>query len=129
MATSTTTSPKMLDDLHFEHQLWLKQIGYAEDELELFIRRLETLSSRATSTDAGMIEQFQNRFIRQREVMDELKHDVRQHERNLTISENSDRQPAEDALMSEHNSLADRVYTFEKLYAELKMEFREFSNR
>jgi hypothetical protein len=72
------------------------------------------------------LEHFQNRFIREREVIDELRHDIKQEE-NVLEKELRDHPVAiEHRYFTDHTDLRDRFTIFEKLYRELKQEFQQW---
>ncbi|RAJ04005.1 hypothetical protein LX64_02882 [Chitinophaga skermanii] len=68
------------------------------------------------------VEHFQNQFIRQLEVADEMYHDIKQVVRNLnnTRIEHADR-PVDDVP-----TLQNRMATFHKIYGELAQDFQQF---
>jgi hypothetical protein len=65
------------------------------------------------------VEHFQNRFLREAEVIDELAHAIKQHEKRLLHG-------TADGHEALHAELADRMGTYERLYGELKTEFRSW---
>jgi hypothetical protein len=74
----------------------------------------------------AQLEHFQNQFIREREVIDELRHDIKQEE-NLLEKEMKDHPVAiEHRYFKDHVELRGRFETFEKLYRELKQEFQRW---
>jgi hypothetical protein len=77
----------------------------------------------------AMIEHFQNQFIRQLEVIDELSHDIREAESKLTdaIMKNpvaTDRKTAPD-----EKDLRSQAETFNYLFNELKKEYHQFLSK
>lgn len=72
-------------DLHFEHKHWRSELAFWEDELKSFKNRLEELVSRLTNRGAlAQLEHYQNAFIRHREVIDMLQHDINVHETDMS---------------------------------------------
>ncbi len=116
-----------LSDLHFEHTTWLNALAFYKDEVGIFERRLGEIATRYTGSDVlARLEHFQNRYIREREVIDELRHDIKAQENGL-VKEALDRPVAiEHRLFTDHSDLRDRMITFEKLYRELKEEFHRW---
>ncbi|HET9826392.1 MAG TPA: hypothetical protein VFP87_13725, partial [Chitinophagaceae bacterium] len=75
------------------------------------------------------IEQFQNQFIRQREVIDELKHDLNISEKQLAQFVR-DMSPIgfENERLDNHSELRERFLTFRDLFDDLKARFRQFES-
>ena len=127
MSTATTTSKathKYIGDLHFDLQTWLNALRFYRDEIMIFEHRMEEIARRNNGSEVmAELEHFQNQYIREREVIDELRHDLKQHE-NLLEKEAKDHPIAvEHRYFSDHGDLRDRMMTFEKLYKELKEDF------
>lgn len=128
MSTATQAPPKRhLQDLHFDHLEWINRLRFYKDEIGIFEHRLEDIVKRNTTGEVmAELEHFQNRYIREREVIDELRHDIKQHE-NILEKESKEHPVAIDhRLFADHGELRDRVETFEKLYKELKDELHRW---
>ncbi len=131
MSQSTLTEKRVhLQDLHSDHQLWLNTLRFCKDEIGIFDKRMEEIARRAvrSATDESRevmaeLEHFQNQYIREREVIDELRHDIKQHENGLEKFAKEHPIAVDHVLFMDHQGLRDRVHTFEKLYHELKGEF------
>ena len=125
MTTTTKATPtKHLSDLHFEHQVWLNTLQFCKDEIGIFERRMEEIVSR--NTDKALLaelEHFQNQYIREREVIDELRHDIKQHENFLEQEVKEHPIAIDHRAFGDHTILRERMGTFEQLYKELKDEF------
>lgn len=112
--------PPQLLRMHFEHGLWLNSLRFYREELYIFRGHLEQfVRTTALGDQMGQVEHFQNRFLREAEVIDELAHDIKQHEKRLRLSPT-------DEHARPHAALQDRMATYERLYAELKAEFRSW---
>lgn len=125
MSTATeTTTRKYIGDLHFDHMEWLNALRFYKDELGIFEHRLEDIVRRNTHAEVmAELEHFQNQFIREREVIDELRHDIKQHE-NLIEKEAKDHPVAVDhRYFTDHVELRDRMETYEKIYRELRHDY------
>jgi hypothetical protein len=111
-------SPRLVR-MHLEHTLWLNSLRFYREELYLFKGHLEQFVRTAAERDQmEQVEHFQNRFLRETEVIDELAHAIKQHEKRL--------QHGNDDHEALHADLVDRMATYERLYAELKTEFRSW---
>jgi predicted nucleic acid-binding Zn-ribbon protein len=123
------TENAFLSDLHFEHKLWINELNFFEDEINTFENRLEELARQHLSNREVMVdlERFQNQFIRQKEVINDLKSDIRRHEHH--ISEIAAAQPdsAGQPKFQDHTFLRERMETFRKLYGELKSDFFRYA--
>ena len=51
MSNATSTPPKHLADLHFEHLTWTRQFDFYKSELHYFQKRLEEIALRNTDKD------------------------------------------------------------------------------
>lgn len=122
---STTAEKRVhLADLHSDHQLWLNTLRFCKDEIGILEKRLEEIAGRNTGHEVmAELEHFQNRYIREREVIDELRHDIKQHENSLERTAREHQVAIGHVPFKDHHDLRDRVATFEKLYRELKAEF------
>jgi|NOAtaT_7_FD_contig_121_399077_length_1936_multi_2_in_0_out_0_2 hypothetical protein len=110
-------------DLHFEHILWIKELDFFEGELRFFENRLGDLVMRYRSIEVlAQLEQFQNQFIRQKEVLDKLTRDIHVHEQALSLKIKKE-QPLNDSLLEGHTEMRRRMADFRKIYSGLKEKF------
>lgn len=120
----TITIPK----LHLEYRLWMNELAFYKEEICIFENHLEILVNKNSDVVArAQIEHFQNQFIREKEVIDELRHKLHISERQLAgfVKELSGL-GLESIKMDNHCNLRDDMKTFRKIYTELKEEFRHF---
>lgn len=117
-----------LTELHEENRFWVKELLFFKDELSYFESRLADIASRNSSHEVlAKVEHFQNQFIRQKEVIDEVKHNIKAGENELEEFARSHNEIAiGHALFADHVDLRDEMETFKKIYAEMKDEFRHF---
>ncbi len=122
--TTSTVKRVHIGDLHNDHKLWLNTLDFCKQEIDILEHRMEEIAKRNTHTDVmAELEHFQNQYIRQREVIDELRHELKLHENGL-VKEALDNPVAIDhRLFGDHTAHRDAMHTFEKLYSELKAEF------
>src|ERR1044072_748680 len=107
--------------LFTEHISWLKNIDQAKSELRELELRLEKAAPQFhAKAMMARVEQFQNRLIRQREVLDELRHEVKQHDNHLETMDS----PAH-VLLLEHIGLREQYNRFYELFIELERDFDE----
>ncbi|MBK6619432.1 MAG: hypothetical protein IPG32_00595 [Saprospirales bacterium] len=119
----------LLSDLHFEHKVWTNELGFFEDEIHTFERRLEDLAKKYLPKREVMVdlEHFQNQFIRQIEVINELKHDIRMHEQYLSRTAEFKATSADQPVFKDHSQLREGMEIFRKIYAELKADFFRYA--
>lgn len=110
---------------HFEHTLWMNELKFFEDEVNIFEHQLEKLVKREIKQMMPALEQFQNNFIRQKEVLDELKHDIKVHEQQIAWSLQNN-QEARHSMVEKHEVIREKITTFKKLFAEVKTNFFQF---
>ncbi len=118
--------PTQTSDLQEQLNSWKDEVNNVRQEIREMRGRLEEMAHK--KTDAEMlihVEHFQNQFICQAEVADELFHDLKQSAKKLSnngvLAVVHDDRPVADP-----NTLHDRMETFQKLYGELKHEFEQF---
>jgi hypothetical protein len=115
-----------LETLHFDHRVWLNSLRFFREELFIFQRHLEQyVRTSAVPETMAHVEQFQNKFIRQSEVIDELAHDIKQHDQALG-EQMSGSVSVVYRPFGIHNELRERMEIFERLYDELKTDFRNW---
>jgi hypothetical protein len=114
--------------LHLEYHLWINELNFYKEEIRIFERQLEGLLNKNPVVEiTPRIEQFQNKFILQKEIIDHLKHDLNVSEKQLaSFAHELSGTGLESIKMDNHTRLRERMATFRKLYTELKTEFRWF---
>ena len=110
---------------HFDHIIWKKELGFYEEELNLLERQLAQLASKRIKAKMPRIEHFQNNFIRQHEVLDELKHEMNLYEDALKTNVEMEQKVISDPILS-HHEFEQKMETFVKIFNEIKAEFRDF---
>lgn len=126
-----TTTDKMgrvhIDDLHFEHERWRKELDFYKDELPVFQRRLEEVASRYTDQAVlAELDHFVNQFTIQKIAFDELAHDIHAHEATLAKYAKEKPVAVDHVLFEDHEPLRDRMETARKIFADLKIEFNRY---
>lgn len=117
-----------IPSLHLEYQLWIRELSFYKESIKILEKHLELLVSRNTGKAVrATIEHFQNQFILQKEVIDELKHRLSISEKQLAafVYEMSGT-GLDNIKMDNHTELRQEVIVFRKLFNELKEEFRRF---
>lgn len=123
----TTSKTKHIDELHFEHQLWSSEVKFFIDELKIYNKRLAEVAAANTGADVRkQIEQFQNKFIVQKEQLDILNHQINEHENWLARYADEHPVAVDHTQFADHKQMHDKMDVFRKLYAELKKDFNKF---
>lgn len=113
-------------NLHYENKVWKNELLFVADEIVVYEKRLSDLvTGEPVKKMLRQLEHFQNQFIREKEVIDHLKHDVNSHEHKLVEWVKFEK-GSEEMLSQKHDELLDRMETFRKIFAELKLEFYKF---
>lgn len=116
-----------MSDLHVDHELWRNELQFHKTELEIFNRRLEeAVLFNKDKANLPRLEQFQNNFIRQREVHDELDHKIKIAEQELAKAAKENPIAATHQYYRDHVELRDEYATFVKIYMELRKDFMRF---
>ncbi len=111
-----------------EHELWINELKFFKDEVKILDKYLVEIGGKNNTRETMLdLERFQNRLLRQREVLDELLHDIKVDEQALVgdvVSVNEIQ--AQKLRLPDHEEVRDRVVTFRKLYQEFKHELLQF---
>lgn len=115
-----------ITELHAEITGWKSNIELVREEISVFQKELNEIVRKNDSEEILKgVEHFQNQFIRQLEVSDELLHDLHatDHELALDAGEGPD---SELIKAKDQTTLRLRANTYDKLFIELKNEFHLF---
>ena len=117
-------STASIEQFQDELQSWKRELSSTKEEIKSFEKELAGLASHSHNRDIfPYIEHFQNNFIRQKEVIDELRHDLPDSSRRMESIFLSTYDGTEHDI---HAELCDRMDTFRKLYLELREKFQQF---
>ncbi|XLS30668.1 hypothetical protein ACJD0Z_07530 [Flavobacteriaceae bacterium M23B6Z8] len=116
-----------VEDLHFEHKNWYKELLFWKDELRSFNNRLEELVNRWTDRRVlAELEQFQNQFIIHRNTLNEFIEQINAHELSIAERLKSDDESLNITLCNMHNSFREKMDTERRLFQDLKKRFFRF---
>lgn len=119
------TKLRYLDDLMFNLKVWRRDLKSQKKQIRKFERKIEEISARNFEMEAKQgIESFQNRIIRENEVIDQLLHRI-----NVKMDEvkNADKSLNIDGtLKNRQRPLSDEMKIFVKLHYELKEDMMDF---
>jgi predicted RNase H-like nuclease (RuvC/YqgF family) len=114
--------------LHREYHSWIVELNFCKEEIHIYEGHLEEIISKYRITEiTSQVEHFQNQFIRHKEVVDELKHDLNIAEKQLAaFSKDLSDAGFMNIKMDNHTHLREEVHTQRKIFEDLKREFRSF---
>jgi len=115
----------VLSDLNFNLDVWKRELKFQEGEMDYFEEKLEHIAMRNPGNEVMVqLEGFQNKIIREREVMGHLRHKIRMKKRELakTKFENNS-----GVLFQEKQVLLkDEMKTFVRMHYQLKELMMDF---
>ena len=117
-------------DLHSEHELWAKELAFFEDEVNFFEKRLGEIASKNTDKEMlAELEHYQNSFIRQKEIIDELQHEIVVHEDKLQEFVEDHPVAIDHVHFSDHKEMRDKMMTNRKIYTDLKNDYFRYLSK
>ncbi len=119
-----------MSDLHFEHVTWKRQLDFEKDDLKFLQARLEEVASDWTDQDVlTEVGQYQSKFTRHNQVIDELLHDIHTSEAELSKFAKDNPIGNDEVTFKDHTKMRDKVETQNKMYAEMKRDFARFLSK
>lgn len=114
-----------LSDLKFNLKIWKRELRFHREEMERFEKQLEKIASRNLGYDAMVpLEGFQNKIIREKEVIGKLLQRIRGKMRivdTVDLGEELD-----GRLRNQQTALRDDMKTYVKLHYELKEALMDY---
>ncbi|MGV8946998.1 MAG: hypothetical protein ACOH1N_11255 [Lutibacter sp.] len=115
-----------LSDLNFNLDVWKRELKFQEGEMDYFEEKLEHIVMRNPGNDVLVqLEGFQNKIIREREVMGHLRHRIRMKKRELAQQGQSEKS-GEIQYQEKQVMLKDEMRTFVKMHYQLKEKMMDF---
>ena len=122
-----TPGTMRISNLHFDHKLWMTELKFFEMQLNVFEEKLEEIVKLNLETQVlAKVEAFQNRIIRQKEVIDEIMHELNLREQGLNEKKDSKSFEKGDPLFEEFETEKREMNIFIRLYQEMRDEFKAF---
>jgi hypothetical protein len=122
------TKKKHISELHFEHKLLKAKLNLYNDELAIYANRLAEISAANTDTTIKQkVEQFQNRFIIQKNENDKLQHEINLFEDQISDIIKENPVAWDHKLVENHDEFDAKVLQYDRLFRELKQEFSRFA--
>ncbi|REE81663.1 hypothetical protein BX611_1198 [Lutibacter oceani] len=114
-----------LSDLNFNLEVWKRELKFQESEMDYFEEKLEHVAMRNLGNDVMIqLEGFQNKIIREREVMGHLRHRIRMKKREIAQAKYENN--TEIKFHEKQVLLKDEMKTFVKMHYELKEDMMDF---
>lgn len=115
----------LLSDLDFNLNAWKREIKFQDEELDFFEDQLESIALRNLGKDImRQLEGFQNKIIREKEVMGELRHKIRIKKREVAQAKILNK--PEPKFFEKQASLREEMRTFIKMNYDLREDLMDF---
>lgn len=115
----------LLSDLDFNLNAWKREIKFQDEELDFFEDQLESIALRNLGKDVmRQLEGFQNKIIREKEVMGELRHKIRIKKREVAQAKILNK--PEPKFFEKQASLREEMRTFIKMNYDLREDLMDF---
>jgi len=115
------------NDLRYDHNIWENELNFYKKEIGIFETRLvEMLKRKPTRDLLRELEQYQNQFIRQKEVVDQVNHKIHLYDDELKGIPAEIMLPMESREIAKHQELEGDIRTTRKLYFELRDRFSSY---
>ena len=116
-----------LPELHEKISNWKSEVDFVRQDVKILRHRLTEIIQKNTHRDTlALAEQFQNQFIRQLEVADEMFHDLKQADKRILLDLEEKPSGLEEKLMNEEKHLSERMRVFNRLFHTMKDDFNGF---
>ena len=110
-----------------DHTIWMKGLGFYDDEIDIMESRLTELVSKNTSFEARQgVEHFQNQFMIQKKNISALKHEVNSYVKKLSFDSEKHAGHVQEDLVPQHHELHEKYEALEKLMNGLRHEFLSY---
>jgi hypothetical protein len=119
---------KSIRELHFDHELWLIEMAFWKQEIEVLDKYLAAVNASYSDTVVrAEVEHFQNQFIIQLNFINSLKNDVKAQEALISLLEKDiNNKKLQQKKADDEYDIRDRMLTNQKLYVELKQSFKKW---
>ena len=114
-----------LSDLKFNLKVWKKELKFHKSELNKFEKKLEEIASRNLGIEAmAPLEGFQNKIIREKEVIGRMLQRIRMKRKIIETADLSEE--LDGRLRNQQTSLKDDMKIYIKLHYELKEDLMDY---
>ncbi len=115
-----------LSDLEFNLDTWKRELKFHRDEMDTFQEKLDEVAARKNLDKKALIEleSYQNKVLRERKVISDLLHKIRQKRLKLKTADINE--PLDGRLYREQIPLRDEMRTYIRLHYDLKELMMDF---
>jgi predicted nucleic acid-binding Zn-ribbon protein len=115
-----------LSDLEFNLDTWKRELKFHRDEMDTFQDKLDEVATRKGLDKNALValESFQNKILRERKVISDILHSIKQKRLNLKTANINE--PLDGKLYRDQIPLRDQMRTYIKLHYDLKEEMMDF---
>jgi hypothetical protein len=115
---------------HVENSEWISKLKFYDDEISILTNRLSEIASKNNQSDVvAQIEQFQNKFILQKNNIDEIAHKINLNEEALMKEINANPVASDHRKTEYHASEKESVEWFENNFNLLRTDFKTFASK
>ena len=113
-----------LNSLHQDHIAWLSRLDFFQDEIKFFQNKLfqAILEDENSIINQGMVEEYRELFFLTLKRIDDIRHDILNHEQMIKREGRENFTPPHD-----HESVALHVQEMEDNFLELRKRFKSFA--
>lgn len=116
-----------LSDLNFNLEVWKRELKFQESEMDYFEEKLEHIVMRNPGNEVMIqLEGFQNKIIRERDVMGKLRHKLRMKKREIAQAKYNNNNNTEVKFHEKQIHLKDEMKIFVKMHYDLKEDMMDF---
>lgn len=117
---------EQLNQMHSEHAEWQSRIKELKSQIQKCNDQLaDMVMAKPDSELMAQIEHFQNQFTIQREVLDIMRHDFKQHENAIEAHQRGEMNQVEK-LNELHIKSKERLDEYNRIFSDLKNDFTSF---
>ncbi len=114
---------KSITLLHGEHNEWISKLSFYNDELVVMRKWLEDVVKRNNSEEfLTSLEHFQNQIIIHQDQIDQLNHEINEHEKALENSVIHNPVASDHRKMNDHPEHREKIARFEELFRTMRKE-------
>ena len=108
-------------DLHFEHETWMRELDFWNDEIESFQNRLNELVMRFSDKEMfASIEKFQNQIVIHEAALKSIRSQIQMHESNMADHYRRDEDSLNAELVKKHLSIRENMEDQRSIMSEMK---------
>jgi len=121
---------KHILDLHTEHNEWLEDLAFYQDELKIWGKRLSEIPGKNRSIQIeSSIKRFQKEIRNQQEEILNLIREIKEHEHALEVSADSNPEAFERLTVEDHPRHREHLGQLKSQFEKLRHEAMEFVSK